>query len=588
MSAFVDSYNQTANKDYTAAWDSSGGKLTLTAKEAGVVSTAPTTDVSGTSAPLAEDTAGAAAVPATKSADASGLTDTAIKAAADAKGAGSGNVTIELNGDDKLELKVNGTVIGTSDKAVDGTATSFAFADAEGNSLGSVTLTGSVGASDIADALDTGDGGSDVDPVETQNVELDLSGALAAVDLENPDAQVDSTALAAVKTALNGLGGGTGKIIVNQEVEVDLTDIDDDITADAGGNTTVQDLMQAIANRAKAAADAWNTDNADKDYTYENARASLSAAGSPDGDIMGLANNTGKIYVLMDKTPKTTGDASMPAAVSGSYNAATVKITQGSAEDGGARASTTIDLSAIFGGDIADGSKLKIGDDEYTFKWGDSSEAGISGKTITLDKNATAAERINAAGKYLSNAENSAFSIGNETTGGKITIDEKTDNTKFASELKTMEGFQSLFSATKVAPKIDGAGLTLQIGDTSAEYNQLTVSIKDMHVASLGIADIDIGTPDGAHEAIDKIKAAINTVSSVRGDLGAISNRLDHTANNLSVMAENITDAESTIRDTDIAEEMMAYTKNNILVQSAQAMLAQANQVPQGVLQLLQ
>jgi len=73
----------------------------------------------------------------------------------------------------------------------------------------------------------------------------------------------------------------------------------------------------------------------------------------------------------------------------------------------------------------------------------------------------------------------------------------------------------------------------------------------------------------------------------VRGDLGALQNRLDHTINNLSVTQENITDAESTIRDVDIAKEMMAYTKNNILVQSAQAMLAQANQLPQGVLQLL-
>ena len=76
-------------------------------------------------------------------------------------------------------------------------------------------------------------------------------------------------------------------------------------------------------------------------------------------------------------------------------------------------------------------------------------------------------------------------------------------------------------------------------------------------------------------------------MSSVRGDLGAYQNRLEHTQNNLSVMAENIQDAESTIRDTDVAEEMMSYVKNNILVQSAQAMLAQANQVPQGVLQLL-
>ncbi|MBQ3077324.1 MAG: flagellin, partial [Clostridia bacterium] len=84
------------------------------------------------------------------------------------------------------------------------------------------------------------------------------------------------------------------------------------------------------------------------------------------------------------------------------------------------------------------------------------------------------------------------------------------------------------------------------------------------------------------------IKAAINSVSMTRGTLGATQNRLEHTANNLSVMEENITDAESTIRDTDVADEMMAYTKNNILIQSAQAMLAQANAVPQGVLQLLQ
>ena len=92
---------------------------------------------------------------------------------------------------------------------------------------------------------------------------------------------------------------------------------------------------------------------------------------------------------------------------------------------------------------------------------------------------------------------------------------------------------------------------------------------------------------EGAQEAIGVITNAINYVSEIRGDLGAVQNRLEHTANNLSVMAENIQDAESTIRDTDVAEEMMAYTKNNILVQSAQAMLAQANQVPQGVLQLL-
>ncbi|GAB6397942.1 flagellin [Faecalimonas mobilis] len=133
-----------------------------------------------------------------------------------------------------------------------------------------------------------------------------------------------------------------------------------------------------------------------------------------------------------------------------------------------------------------------------------------------------------------------------------------------------------------------GDALTLQIGDTSADFNQMKVSVGDMHIKALGIDDIDISTQDGAKAAVDKIKSAINQVSSTRGDLGAIQNRLEHTINNLSVTAENMTAAESRIRDVDMANEMMAYTKNNILVQSSQAMLAQANQIPQGVLQLLQ
>ena len=138
--------------------------------------------------------------------------------------------------------------------------------------------------------------------------------------------------------------------------------------------------------------------------------------------------------------------------------------------------------------------------------------------------------------------------------------------------------------------KFDGgtSGLTLQIGDTAEDFNKMTVSIYNMHTADMGIGDIRIDTQDAAADAVDKIKAAINYVSDVRGTLGATQNRLDHTINNLSVQTENITAAESRIRDVDMAEEMMAYTKNNILVQAAQAMLAQANQVPQGVLQLLQ
>ena len=136
---------------------------------------------------------------------------------------------------------------------------------------------------------------------------------------------------------------------------------------------------------------------------------------------------------------------------------------------------------------------------------------------------------------------------------------------------------------------ITGTGISAPT--STAQGNQWTNvnTVKSTVTANKGESLVlQIGDQDSAAKALDKIKSAINYVSDVRGTLGATQNRLDHTINNLSVMQENIQDAESTIRDTDVADEMMAYTKNNILIQSAQAMLAQANQVPQGVLQLLQ
>ena len=122
----------------------------------------------------------------------------------------------------------------------------------------------------------------------------------------------------------------------------------------------------------------------------------------------------------------------------------------------------------------------------------------------------------------------------------------------------TLDTTTTAIKATKA-----GKELTLQIGDTSADFNQMTVGVNDMHTKALGIDAIDISTQDGAQQV--PIKTAINSVSSTRGDLGAIQNRLEHTINNLSVTAENMTAAESRIRDVDMANEMMAYTKNNIL-----------------------
>ena len=207
---------------------------------------------------------------------------------------------------------------------------------------------------------------------------------------------------------------------------------------------------------------------------------------------------------------------------------------------------------------------------------------GADGK-ITLKMDATKDHSASAIKEALANANITAVAA----------EDQAKMNSLLASATVTGAGTTGVtggdgFTATATTTPAKGKALTLQIGDTSADFNQMNVSVGDMHTAALGIADINIGTQAGAQTAVDKIKSAINSVSSTRGDLGAIQNRLEHTINNLSVTAENMTAAESRIRDVDMANEMMAYTKNNILVQSSQAMLAQANQLPQGVLQLLQ
>ena len=138
------------------------------------------------------------------------------------------------------------------------------------------------------------------------------------------------------------------------------------------------------------------------------------------------------------------------------------------------------------------------------------------------------------------------------------------------------------------SPAIIGGGLTLQIGDTADSFNKMTVAVANMSAKGLGLDGLKITSETLASQSIDKVKNAINSVSTARASMGALQNRLEHTINNLDVAVENLSAANSRIRDTDMAKEMMNYTKMNVLVQSAQAMLAQANQQPQSVLQLLQ
>lgn len=132
------------------------------------------------------------------------------------------------------------------------------------------------------------------------------------------------------------------------------------------------------------------------------------------------------------------------------------------------------------------------------------------------------------------------------------------------------------------------SNLTFFIGATADKTNAMTVAQMTMTAAALTIDEIKVETTTDAFKAMASIDAAIERVSTYRATLGAAQNRLEHTVNNLKVTSENITSAESRIRDTDMADEITAYTKNNILLQAAQSMLSQANSMPQGVLSMLQ
>ncbi|AQP54595.1 flagellin [Vagococcus penaei] len=185
------------------------------------------------------------------------------------------------------------------------------------------------------------------------------------------------------------------------------------------------------------------------------------------------------------------------------------------------------------------------------------------------------------------------FSIYNkaDVTGGKANADAK----EIAEVSLTAAGKD--LTATGAAITNQKATVEETPGDKTKELSfhiganegqKIGVSMGKMDAASLGIDKLDLTSQDAADKAITTIDAAKATVSSTRSDLGAVQNRLQHTINNLATSQENLTEANSRIRDVDMAEEMMSFTKSNILSQAATSMLAQANAMPQSVLSLLQ
>ena len=185
---------------------------------------------------------------------------------------------------------------------------------------------------------------------------------------------------------------------------------------------------------------------------------------------------------------------------------------------------------------------------------------------------------------------------GNAVTAEQILAKQAADGTAVGTDgYFTSEGGKGVAVAADAAAAftegydVNGAiSFSLHVGADSASDNKIAVKIDSMSAKGIGVYGLKVDTEDDATAAIDRIAEAVQKVSSQRSTLGAAQNRLEHTIANLDNVVENTTSAESRIRDTDMAQEMVNYSKNNILAQAGQSMLAQANQSNQGVLSLLQ
>lgn len=254
---------------------------------------------------------------------------------------------------------------------------------------------------------------------------------------------------------------------------------------------------------------------------------------------------------------------------------------------------------------IKDGVKLYLEGETDTDKnlTGDAlKEAIASGAKIYTEEAGAGKQDKNTTNKLAIKGSDYAYVTklydkkGNAVTAEQIKAKQAADGTDATNDgYFTSEGGKGVAVAVDAAAAftegydVNGAiSFSLHVGADSAADNKIEVKIESMSAAGIGVKGLNVSTEDDATAAIDRISEAIQKVSSQRSTLGAAQNRLEHTIANLDNVVENTTSAESRIRDTDMAQEMVNYSKNNILAQAGQSMLAQANQSNQGVLSLLQ
>ena len=294
-----------------------------------------------------------------------------------------------------------------------------------------------------------------------------------------------------------------------------------------------------------------------------------------DGDSVSIG---GKNYTIgSSKTDVETVFTNKIKQVGDSFelNGKTISIVEDAKADPTAGKYKAGDIATTVKGLITEGSTVKFGNSEYKVMKG--ADDGID----DVDKSVITAKKayMLAQDELLK-----ANQIGDTNGGAKVGKDDAFTAYTLADASNT---FKIHTGTTDVAEKLS---FSLHVGSDADMTNKITVDIETMNSSYLGIKGLNVNDDSGiaGTYAIDAISDALQKVSEQRSSLGAVQNRLEHTIDNLDNVVENTTTAESRIRDTDMAEEMVNYSKNNILAQAGQSMLAQANQSNQGVLSLLQ
>lgn len=448
------------------------------------------------------------------------------------------------------------------------------------------------------------------EPSRPASVEIEFSSSIGYLDDSTSPSEIDGKIfeINGKKYEVN-TDGTTPEITTNGNIAVNVSWVNN-VSSDSDAMANIGNLMNSLKDAIE------KNDSAFVNPLQVPVLPSENTTNNPTDNLF----NSGSLTLVTkdNMAPKDVTDMNVNSDVNGvlfndpdtGVSGKTTLVARSEAEDA---LSTSLAFSEV----PKDGDQIRIDDLVFTFKSIDPSNPEATGYL----NNGTATIDINGKDVYsiLNEINDVLVAVKNKEADGDTHLQALNSHTVVGNTLRlstTRTDDGSTYSNNS-----NGNGLEIMIKDSDFESNSdkelelgfqiganssesLTLSLGIMDAASLGIArsldgtplttaginasfGVDVSTEDAAKAAIDIFDRAIQTVSQERSKLGAYQNRLEHTVSNLQNANENLTSAESRIRDLDMAEEMTNFTRNNILNQAGQAMLAQANQLPQGILQLL-